>query len=133
MQVFGLDRMDNNQNMYPDGVFDFIDNAAANGGTIQKDKALIYFPTVEPFGKDLRETLDNEELANKYCFDSLYTLTKSQAEQYPNQNKFYLEGRYKSSSGSEISLGSMNVPQGSVRVMAGGITLTEGTQWEGSG
>lgn len=129
LQVFGLDRMDNNQNMYPDGVFDFIDNAAANGGTIQKDKALIYFPTVEPFGKDLRETLDNEELANKYCFDSLYTLTKSQAEQYPNQNKFYLEGRYKSSSGSEISLGSMNVPQGSVRVMAGGITLTEGTDY----
>lgn len=129
LQIFGLDRMDNQQNMYPDGVFDFIDNAAAYGGTIQKDKALIYFPTVEPFGKALREKLANEELANKYCFDSLYTLTKSQAEQYPNQNKFYLEGRYKSSSGSEISLNSINVPQGSVKVMAGGITLTEGTDY----
>ena len=28
LQVFGLDRMDNQQNMFPDGVFDFIDNAA---------------------------------------------------------------------------------------------------------
>ena len=129
LQVFGLDRMDNQQNMFPDGVFDFIDNAAANGGTMQKDKALVYFPTVEPFGKDLREKLNNDELADKYCFDSLYTLTKSQAEQYPNQNKFYLEGRYKSSSGAEISLNSVNVPQGSVKVMAGGITLTEGVDY----
>ncbi len=129
LQVFGLDRMDNQQNMYPDGVFDFVDNAASAGGTIQKDKALIFFPNVEPFGSALREKLANEELADKYCFDSLYTLTKSQAEQYPNRNKFYLEGRYKSSSGSEISLNSMNVPQGSVKVMAGGITLTEGTDY----
>ena len=129
LQVFGLDRMDNQQYMYPDGVFDFVDNATTAGGTIQRDKALIFFPTVEPFGKDLRATLNNDELADKYCFDSLYTLSKSQAEQYPNQNKFYLEGRFKSSSGAEISLGSMNVPQGSVKVMAGGITLTEGTDY----
>ena len=129
LQVFGLDRMDNQQNMFSDGVFDFLDNAIVNGGTIQKDKALVFFPTVEPFGKDLRATLNNDELADKYCFDSLYTLTKSQAEQYPNKNKFYLEGRYKSSSGAEISLNSMNVPQGSVKVMAGGITLVEGTDY----
>lgn len=129
LQVFGLDRMDNQQNMYPDGVFDFLDNATSSGGTIQKDKGLIFFPTVEPFGKDLRQALNDDELADKYCFDSLYALTKSQAEQYPDKNKFYLEGRYKSSSGSEISLGSLNIPQGSVKVMAGGITLTEGVDY----
>ena len=129
IQVFGLDRMDNQQNMYPDGVFDFIDNASTVGGTIEKNKGLIYFPTVEPFGKDLREALQDDELAEKYCFDSLYTLTRSQAEQYPDKNKFYLEGRYKSSSGSEISLNAMNVPQGSVKVMAGGIVLTEGVDY----
>jgi cell surface protein SprA len=129
IQVFGLDRMDNQQNMFPDGVFDFIDNASSAGGTVEKNKGLIYFPTVEPFGKDLREKLQDDELADKYCFDSLYTLTRSQAQQYPDKNKFYLEGRYKSSSGSEISLNAMNIPQGSVKVMAGGIVLTEGTDY----
>lgn len=129
IQVFGLDRMDNQQNMYPDGVFDFVDNASTVGGTIEKSKGVIYFPTVEPFGKDLREILQDDELADKYCFDSLYTLTLSQAKQYPDKNKFYLEGRYKSSSGSEISLNAMNIPQGSVKVMAGGIVLTEGVDY----
>lgn len=129
IQVFGFDRMDNQQNPYPDGVFDFIDNATANGGTIVADKGLIMFPYVEPFGKDLRSILNDDDIANKYCFDSLYTLTISQAQQYPDKNKYYLEGRYKSESGSEISLNAMNVPQGSVKVMAGGITLTEGIDY----
>ena len=130
LQVFGLDRMDNQQNMYPDGVFDFVAGAETGAGTINTSRGLIYFPTVEPFGKDLRAKLNNEDLADKYCFDSLYTLTKSQAMQYTEKDKFYLEGRYRSSStGGEISLGAVNVPQGSVTVMAGGIKLQEGVDY----
>jgi cell surface protein SprA len=157
IQVFGLDRMDNQQNPFPDGVFDFIPFSDASysqssynqssysgsysstttttqtamqggGGTIRPDKATIFFPYVEPFGKDLRTILNDNEMADKYCFDSLYTLTKIQAKQYPNKNKYYLEGSCSSSSGSEISIGP-NVPQGSVRVTAGGITLTEGVDY----
>ncbi len=130
LQVFGLDRMDNQQNMYPDGVFDFVTGAEIGAGTVNASRGLIYFPTVEPFGKDLREKLNDDDLADKYCFDSLYTLTKSQAMQYTQKDKFYLEGRYRSSStGGEISLGAVNVPQGSVSVMAGGIKLQEGVDY----
>ncbi|MBR1625917.1 MAG: cell surface protein SprA [Bacteroidales bacterium] len=130
LQVFGLDRMDNQQNMLPDGVFDFVSGTEIGAGTINAARGLIYFPTVEPFGKDLRAKLNNDELADKYCFDSLYTLTKSQAMQYTEKDKFYLEGRYRSSSsGGEISLGAVNVPQGSVTVMAGGIKLQEGVDY----
>ena len=130
IQVFGLDRMDNQQNMYPDGVFDFVSGAEIGAGTINSSRGLVYFPYVEPFGKDLREILKDDELADKYCFDSLYTLTKSQAMQYTQKDKFYLEGRYRSSSsGGEISLGAVNVPQGSVSVMAGGIKLQEGVDY----
>lgn len=130
IQVFGLDRMDNQQNMYPDGVFDFVDVASNSAGTINASKGLVYFPTVEPFGKDLREKLEDDDLADKYCFDSLYSLTKTQAMQYTEKDKFYLEGRYRSSSsGGEISLGAVNVPQGSVTVMAGGIVLQEGVDY----
>lgn len=130
LQVFGLDRMDNQQNMYPDGVFDFVDATQNPVGTINANKGIVYFPTVEPFGKDLREKLQDEEFADRYCFDSLYTLTKSQAMQYTEKDKYYLEGRYRSSSsGGEISLGAVNVPQGSVTVMAGGIVLQEGVDY----
>lgn len=130
IQVFGLDRMDSRQNMYPDGVFDFVDIASNGAGLVNSAKGLIYFPYVEPFGKDLRDLLNDDEYADKYCFDSLYTLTKSQAQQYTEKNKYYLEGRYRySSSGGEISLGAVNVPQGSVVVMAGGIQLQEGTDY----
>ncbi|MFA6705395.1 MAG: cell surface protein SprA, partial [Bacteroidales bacterium] len=129
LQIFGLDRMDNQQNAYSDGVFDFIDNAIINGGTIVADRGIVIFPFVEPFGKDLRSILNDDDIANKYCFDSLYTLTISQAQQYPDKNKYYLEGRYKSESGSEISLNGMNIPQGSVKVMAGGIALVEGVDY----
>lgn len=129
LQMFGLDRMDNQQNPYSDGVFDFIDNAIVNGGTIVSERGIIMFPYIEPFGKDLRSLLNDEDIANKYCFDSLYSLTISQAQQYPDKNKYYLEGRYKSESGSEISLNGMNIPQGSVKVMAGGIALMEGVDY----
>ena len=50
--------------------------------------------------------------------------------QYTEKDKYYLEGRYRSSSsGGEISLGAVNVPQGSVTVMAGGIKLQEGVDY----
>ena len=68
-------------------------------------------------------------LANRYCFDSLYTLTKTGAEQFPDKNKYILEGFYQSSSGSEISLNAFNVPRGSVKVTAGGRTLVENVDY----
>lgn len=129
LQVFGLDRMDNQQNPFPDGVFDYIDNALEYGGTIHSDRGLVMFPYVEPFGRDLRTILNDDDAAERYCFDSLYSLTQSQAQQYPDKNKYYLEGRFKSTSGSEISLEGMNIPQGSVTVMAGGIQLIEGVDY----
>jgi len=130
IRIMGLDRLNYQQAAIPDGVFDFIDGAATVGGTIQAEYGRIYFPTVEPFGKDLRETLKNSPGAgDKYAFDSLYTTTKTLAQQYSEKNKYYLEGRYKSTYGNEISLGVWNIAQGSVTVTAGGVTLTEGVDY----
>lgn len=125
IQLMGLDNLDQQLNPPSDGVFDFIDNAAINGGTIQSTNGRIFFPLLEPFGKDLRNIFDNSEIADKYAFDSLYTMIKSDAEQYPEKNKYILEGFFKSSASNEISLNAFNVPQGSVKVTAGGIPLLE--------
>jgi cell surface protein SprA len=129
LRIFNFDNLDPQQNPPHDGIFDFIDNAARQGGTIQSSNGRVFFTVREPFGSYLRNKLDNKELADKYCYDSLYTLTKSGAQQYPDKNRYLLEGQYKSASGSEISLNALNVPQGSVRVTAGGIPLTENVDY----
>ncbi len=125
IKVLNLDNLDAQYNPNPDGQFDFIDSAYYAGGTIQSSNGRVFFTVKEPFGSYLRTKLADPTLANKLCYDSLYTLPKSGAMQYPDKNKFYLEGQYKSSTGSEISLNAYNVPQGSVKVTAGGIPLTE--------
>ena len=129
IHLFGLDNLDNQLNPIPggDGMFDFIDGATMNGGTIQASNGRIFFTNLEPFGEYLRDSIfpNNPEYANMYAYDSLYTMTKSGAEQFPDKNRFLLEGMYKSSGGSDISLNALNVPQGSVKVTAGGVPLTE--------
>jgi len=136
IRALGCDRLNTQLDPVPDGVFDFIDNAATQGGTIQATNGRIFFPVKEPFGSDLRHAITGgstdpvlNSIADKYVYDSLYTMTKTGAQQYPEKNKFSLEGVYKSASGSEISLNAMNVPQGSVKVTAGGITLTENVDY----
>lgn len=129
IRALSLDRLNTQLDPIPDGVFDFIDGAAVSGGTIQSNFGRVFFPVIEPFGEDLRKAIDPDnpqsQLAYKYSFDSLYSTTKNIARQYPDKNRFAMEGRYKSSSGSEISLMAMNVPQGSVKVTAGGVPLRE--------
>jgi cell surface protein SprA len=129
IEVFGLDRMDASQSYYyADGVFDWFDSAAFKGGTIQASTGRIFFPYVEPFGKDLRQLLGDDEMANRYCFDSLYTMTQALAQQYADRNRFYLEGYYTSSVSGEISLG-YSVTPGSVTVTAGGMPLIENVDY----
>ncbi len=125
IRVFNFDNLTPQLNPPHDGFFDFIDGAATQGGTIQASTGRIFFTVVEPFGSYLRKRLVDKELGDKYAFDSLYRLTKTGALQYPDKNKFILQGSYKSSSGSEIALNAINVPQGSVKVTAGGNILTE--------
>lgn len=129
VELFGLDRMDASQSyFYPDGVMDWFDSAAFKGGVIQSTTGRIYFPLVEPFGKDLRDILGDASLANKYCYDSLYTMTQTLARQYADKNKFYLEGYYTSTVSGEISLG-YSVTKGSVTVTAGGVPLIENVDY----
>ncbi len=129
IELFGMDRMDASQSYYyADGVFDWFDSAAYKGGLIQASTGRIFFPYVEPFGKDLRTILGDDEMANHYCFDSLYTMTQALAQQYADRNRFYLEGYYTSTVSGEISLG-YSVTQGSVTVTAGGMPLIENVDY----
>ncbi len=125
IQVLSLDRLNQQNDKIPDGVFDFID-----GITINANNGRVIFPVVEPFGDYLRTKFTNDPLlANSYVFDQLYDSTKTGAQQFPSLNRFKLKGQYQSSSSSEISLNAPNVPQGSVTVTAGGVNLTENVDY----
>ena len=128
IRLMGMDRLNQQQDPTPDGIFDFIDGAHISGGTINSSNGRVYFPHTEPFGKDLRAVLDDPELADKYAFDSLYTMTKTMAQQITNKNKYYIEGSYRSSYGSEFHFTGGGATK-AVKVTAGGITLTENVDY----
>ncbi|MEG2820108.1 MAG: cell surface protein SprA, partial [Muribaculaceae bacterium] len=124
VQVMNLDRLDSNNRSNPDGFFDFID-----GYTIYPSTGKVVFPVVEPFGKHLAKKIGNPELAKKYVYQELYDSTLTVARQIQDKNKFVMTGEYQASSGSQIRLNAMNVPRGSVIVMAGGVRLTENSDY----
>ncbi|HMX41005.1 MAG TPA: cell surface protein SprA, partial [Saprospiraceae bacterium] len=55
--------------------------------------------------------------------------TLFRAREFQQLNRFTLKGSYKGSNNSEISLGTFNLPKGSVRVSAGGRQLVEGRDY----
>ena len=138
IQLLDLDRLNQQQQLYQDGLFDFVpitsnQGKISNGGTINPRNGRLYFTTVEPFGKTLKQKMLSNgitsSVVDKIAFTQLYDSTKTAAQQLPEINRFKIKGTYQSSVSSEISLNAMNIPQGSVVVTAGGQILIEGAQY----
>ncbi|HSN49879.1 MAG TPA: cell surface protein SprA, partial [Bacteroidales bacterium] len=124
LQVLGLDNLNSQHDRVPDGFFDFID-----GVTINVNRGKIIFPVTEPFGSYLKSQIGDNFIAEKYVFQELYDSTQTIARQMAERNKFKMTGQYTSESGSEIRLNATNIPAGSIKVTAGGVTLTENTDY----
>ncbi|MDE7385721.1 MAG: cell surface protein SprA [Muribaculaceae bacterium] len=124
LQVMNLDRIDSNEESNPDGFFDYIE-----GYTVLSSSGKIIFPVAEPFGAHLASKINDPALAERYVYRELYDSTQVVARQFADKNKFSLVGEYQSSGGSQIRLNAMNVPRGSVVVTAGGVRLTENSDY----
>ena len=126
IKALGCDRLDNNNKAHPNGYFDFVEGYTVSSGRV-------FFPTAEPFGKTMREFLLSRGVpaatADKYVFQELYDTTRTAARQMTDKNKYQLTGQFKGTSANVISLGAYNVPQGSVVVTAGGVILSEGSDY----
>ena len=120
LSVLNLDNLNSQMDAVPDGRFDYIE-----GVTVYSNRGRIVFPVLEPFGSYLKKKINNDGVAAQYIFQELYDQTQSDAEKKSEKDKFYLKGSYKSSSSSEISLGGGDIPQGAVKVLAGGVELVE--------
>ena len=124
LQALGLDQLNSQLDRQPDGLFDFVD-----GITVMAEKGRIIFPVREPFGRHLLKYLTDPEQIKKFVFTELYDSTQTVARQMAEKNKYILSGQYNSATGSEIQLNVANIPAGSVKVTAGGVTLTENADY----
>ena len=126
IRVLGADRLDNNNKAHSNGYYDYVEGYTVSNGRV-------FIPKVEPFGSYMRDYLVKNgvaaDTAEKYAFTELYDSTKTVARQIAEKNKYQMVGQFKGSSANVISLDAYNVPQGSVVVTAGGVTLTEGTDY----
>jgi len=125
LRVFNLDKLNAQGDPQPDGFFDFVP-----GLTINPRNGSVMFPVLEPFGTSLDNLLGDPAIAEKYNFPALYDSTITRAREQGRLGRFVIKGSYKASVTSEISLGAFNIPQGSVRVTAGGQVLQEGVDYE---
>lgn len=124
LQVLNMDRLDENNQPNPDGRYDYIE-----GYTVNSSTGRVIFTVVEPFGRYLEKQIDDKSISDNIVFKELYDSTQTVAQQMQDRNKFLLEGEYQASSGAQIKLNAMNVPQGSVTVTAGGVTLVENSDY----
>jgi cell surface protein SprA len=126
LKVIGADRLDNNNKAHSNGYFDYVEGYTVSNGRV-------FLPKAEPFGSSLYDYLVNNgvtaEKASTYAFTELYDSTKTNAKQIAEKDKYMLQGQYRGTAANVISLGAYNVPQGSVVVTAGGVTLTEGSDY----
>jgi cell surface protein SprA len=143
-----LDRLNNQNDPQPDGVFDFVE-----GFTVISSQSRIVFPVLEPFGHDLDYLYATQALRNQYLYYPLYDTIKAIAQTFANLNRFKISGKSKSSGSSfgaagfgggaqggglgalpgtasgEYQLG-FNIPRGSVTVTANGQVLQENVDYE---
>ena len=121
LTLVNLDRLNNQNDPQPDGVFDFVE-----GYTVIPQYSRVIFPLLQPFGRDLApKVFTNTAIAQDSLYYPLYDSIKVVAQQqFPNLDRFILKGSAKTSSSSDISIG-YNIPPGSVTVSAGGQQLSE--------
>ncbi|MFC6268307.1 cell surface protein SprA [Frigoriflavimonas asaccharolytica] len=128
LKLFNWDRLNinndvqNNGTTTGDGLFDFVE-----GITVKGDEGKVIFTKVEPFGSFMQSVLGSNN--PQYVFNDLYDQQKQVASQSNLALRYTMEGRYKGAQGDGISLGAINVPEGSVQVTANGVQLQEGIDY----
>ncbi|HWR33236.1 MAG TPA: cell surface protein SprA [Chitinophagaceae bacterium] len=145
ISLVNLDRLNNQNDPQPDGIFDFIE-----GFTIISSQSRVVFPVLEPFGHDLDYVFPDQARRDRFLYYPLYDTIKAIAQTYANLNRYKLTGKSKSSGSSYSGYGNTNtgnngfgsgtasgeyqlgynIPRGSVSVTAGGQVLQENVDYE---
>ncbi len=129
LKLFNWDRLNMNNDVQQngggstgDGIFDFVPQI-----TIDPENGKVIFTKAKPFGAYLQTVLGSSD--PRFVFNDLYDQFKNVASENKLALAYTLEGRFKGAQGTGISLGAINVPQGSVKVTANGVQLQEGIDY----
>ncbi|MEJ0105374.1 MAG: hypothetical protein WDO19_23690 [Bacteroidota bacterium] len=90
LTLLNLDRLNNQNDPQPDGVFDYIE-----GFTVISNQSRIIFPLLEPFGHDIDYLYATQDLRDKYLYYPLYDTIKAIAQTFANLDRFELVGNPK--------------------------------------
>ncbi len=128
LQVLGLDRVDQNGAPNPDDRFDFLPQ------TINRDRGVIYFPYLQPFGQRILDAAaenGNQSAGEPFAFENLYTKKKENARKEDTQkNVYHVRGSYTGGAQQFYDLEAFTgLVEGSVEVTSGGQTLQEGVDY----
>lgn len=131
LQDLGLDRVGSQGEEGADNQVDF------GTGTLDAATGRIIFPYLEPFGDRIAEIYDNsslsqqeaEEAIDQNAFQSLYTNTQTNAREESKNNLYRISGITRGGMQASHYLGFQLV-EGSVRVRANNVELSEGVDYE---
>ncbi len=125
LQQLGLDRIGAGGAPGADNLFDYINNY-----TIDAERGLLFFPYLEPFGARITEVTQDNPNTQQLAFTQLYTTKQETARNQTQFDIYRINGSYQGSAQSFFDLKAWSgLVEGSVRVLAGGVTLTEGADY----
>lgn len=126
LQDLGLDRVDQQGALGSDNKIDF-STSVLNPAT-----GTLTFPYLEPFGSRVEDLLSETGLTpaeiSDITFNELYDEKRVNAQQSSKDNFYLIEGTAKGSISDSYSLG-YSLVEGSVKVLANGQELQEGTDY----
>lgn len=126
LQDLGLDRQNSEGSTIPDNIIDF------TGITLDAGTGRIMFPYLEPFGDRIMNLLDGvveDTVRNTLAFTELYDLKRQDAQISSKNNNFAIQGKSSGGVAGTYTLG-FGLVEGSVKVFANNVELTEGSDYE---
>ncbi len=127
LEDLGLDRVDSEGAIGSDNIVDF------TGVTLDAGSGRLMFPYLEPFGDRITELLNDanvpDSVISTYAFTELYDLKQSDARENSKNRNYGITGISSGGVSGSFTLG-FGLVEGSVKVFANNVELSEGVDYE---
>ncbi len=126
LQDLGLDRLNSEGAKQPDNQIDF------TGITLDAGSGRIMFPYLEPFGDRIYQLLDGmvaDSIRDNMAFTDLYDIKAVDASRRSKNSSYTITGKSSGGVSGTYNLG-FGLVEGSVKVFANNVELSEGTDYE---
>lgn len=126
LEDLGLDRVNSEGAIGSDNIVDF------TGITLDASTGKLMFPYLEPFGERIKVLLDGaveDTVRNTYAFTELYDVKQTDARASSKNGNYSITGSSSGGVSGSFTLG-FGLVEGSVKVFANNVELSEGSDYE---